>query len=74
MCECTLIKDSRTNKPIEIPATLHKFMYLVNEKSTVLLEHLPMQGIINYVAMHKITDMYGVKNGYIFVIGEEDTD
>jgi len=70
MCECTLLVEKRTGKPIEIANDLHKFVYSRYGKEFVLLEDIKMQGVINYAAAHEIKDSHGVKRGYMFIVGE----
>ena len=72
MCECTLIIEQRTQKPIEISRLPHRFIYHRGGETTTLLEDIPLEGVINYAATHEIKDMYGVKRGYILVFGERD--
>lgn len=72
MCESNLIVDACFNV-IEIPLYKHSFIYhdKGGNKHT-LLSDFDMGGVINFAAVHKITDSHGVKSGYMFVIGDKD--
>jgi hypothetical protein len=72
MCECNLIVDTITAQPIDIPDEPHQFIYIRHGKEFVLLDGFRMGGKIEYAAVHEIKDMYGVKTGYMFVVGERD--
>ena len=68
MCQNNLLIEHKTNKPIDIKPVSHSFKY----NGLVLLDHIEMMGVINYAACHEIKDMYGVKKGYMFIVGECD--
>ena len=70
MCECTLLVEDKTGKPIEIADAEHSFIYERYGEEFVLLDKIKMSGIINYAAAHEIKDSHGVKKGYMFIIGE----
>jgi len=72
MCTCNLIVEQSTNKPIDIDNSKHSFVYTRHGKSITLLEDFNIPGVINYSALHEIKDQFGVKSGYIFVIGEKE--
>jgi hypothetical protein len=71
MCECTLLVEKKTGKPIEIADAPHKFVYSRYGEEFVLLEDIKMDGIIDYAAAHEIKNSHGVKRGYMFIIGEQ---
>lgn len=71
MCECTLLVEASTGKPIEISNKPHRFIYSKDGIDYVLLENFNMSGIIDYAAIHEINNAHGVKNGYMLIIGEK---
>jgi len=73
MCKCELLVEARTTKPIEIPEAFHSFSYHGLTERVVLLENIKMSAVVaNYAAAHEISGMYGVKKGYMFILGEAD--
>jgi hypothetical protein len=66
MCDCALLIDRRTGKPVAIQSGAHRLLY----NSTELLAGIEMSGVINYAAAHRITNVHGVSRGYMFIIGE----
>lgn len=72
MCENRLIVERITNRPIEIEPVAHKVSYIGNGVESILLDGVQMKGIINYAAVYDVKDSYGVKNGYMIIIGERD--
>lgn len=71
MCECRLLIDSKTDKPIEIADVPHSFIYERYGKEFKLLEGIKMSGIIDYASASEINNAYGMKHGYMFIIGEK---
>ena len=76
MCQNNLLIERKTNQPIDINKTSHSFVYRTHEQTLTLLDNIEMMGVINYTSCYKIDDemntQYGVKRGYVFVIGEKD--
>lgn len=71
MCENLLLVEAKTGAPIEIENAPHRFVYSgYDGREIVLLENIEIGGVINYAAAHKISDMYGVKTGYMLIFGE----
>ena len=68
MCQNNLIIERKTNQPIDIKPVPHRFKY----NGDVLLDNFEMMGIINYAACYKIDGKHGVKNGYMFIVGERE--
>ena len=73
MCESKLIIDKKTTKPIEVPVMVEKFKFFIEFKGNKyeLLSDFDLPGIINYAALHSLDDKFGVKKGYMFVVGEQ---
>ena len=67
MCDCTLLVEALTSKPITMASVPHHFLY----DGKRLLKDIEMKGIIDYAAAHEIKDSYGVKHGYMLIIGEK---
>ena len=76
MCQNKLLIERKTNQPIDIKPVKHSFVYRILDETFTLLDDIKMMGVINYAACYKIDDemntQYGVKRGYVFVIGEKD--
>lgn len=72
VCSCDLLVDS-SFAPISLPRRDYAFTYVDPQGTAhVLLPRLDIEGVINYAAAHRVTDQYGVKSGYVLVIGEKD--
>lgn len=71
MCDSHIIQDKKLVNPMDIDNGLHSFAYQRrNGEVVTLLENIPLKGGIDYAAVLEIKEMYGVKRGYLFVIGE----
>ena len=67
MCDCQLIVDQHTDQPVEIVSGRHWLTY--NE--WILLDGFYLSGQINYAAVHTVSNAYGIKRGYMFIVGEQ---
>lgn len=71
MCECNLIVEEKTNKPIEISSKPHVFTYNDGKTGFELIQDITMNGKINHSAVYEIKGLHGFKHGYMFIIGEK---
>jgi len=71
MCECKILMESDLVDPVLIDTGDHDFVYIDNEgKQKILLKDIALSGIINYASVSEIKNAYGVKAGYMFIVGE----
>lgn len=73
MCECKLILDNKLTdrQAYYVEKQKHDFVHYVNGKAIKLLEGFDIEGLINYAAITEVKNCFGVKSGYVIVIGEQ---
>ena len=70
MCDSVIVSRA-TGKPIEVKPAPHRLTYIDHAGVRhELLTDIPMHGTINFAAAHRVSDQYGVKRGFMFVVGE----
>ena len=70
MCDSVIVSRA-TGKPIEVQPAPHRLVYVDHlGQRHELLSGIPMDGRINFAAAHRLTDQYGIKRGFMFVVGE----
>ena len=72
MCNCQLPIEGTVQDPIIYQPEPHNLVYRNGLDAKVLLEGFLLEGKMDYAAIHQIEGEYGVKRGYLIVIGEKN--
>jgi hypothetical protein len=71
MCDCSVIIAGNEVDPFDIPDKPLRFTYTNQGVKRTLISDFRAPGNVNYAAIHRIENAFGVKRGYVFVIGEK---
>lgn len=73
MCECKFIQENKLTdyQSYYADKQSYEFTHVVNGKEVKLLYDFEFEGLVNYAAISEVKNCFGIKSGYIIVIGEQ---